>query len=65
MQVEPGSQPTPDDDVIKMNDVILIYTVIILCATAVTVGNVFLKIYDFQKTSIVLQPFIIVVTVAW
>ena len=48
-----------------MNLVVIIYCLIFTISGVLTVGNIILKIYNFDKASTVLQPIIIVVTVAW
>ena len=49
----------------KVNQMALIYSMIVIAAAMMTVGNIFLKVYDFQKASLILQPIIIMVIVGW
>ena len=49
----------------KVNQMALIYSMIVIAAAMMTVGNIFLKVYDFQKASLILQPIIIMLIVGW
>ena len=48
-----------------MKQIATIYCLICIFSAALTVGNIILKMYNFDKASTVLQLIIIVVTVAW
>ena len=45
--------------------IIVFYAVIILLAILLSTGNVLLKLYNYDKASLVLQPIIILLVVAW
>ena len=49
----------------RMKRVEIIYTSIAFFASISILGNILLKVYGFEKASMVLQPIIIVFTVAW
>ncbi len=45
--------------------IIIFYVVTILLATLLSAGNVLLKMYNYDKASLVLQPINIFIVVGW